>query len=305
MDFVAIDFETANSNLASACEIGLVKVSGGKVTDRFSALIKPPSELFEVGPIQFGKHGISEEMLEDAKSFDELFPRIRQFIGTSPLVAHQASADIAILNALASRFDLVIPDNKVFCTRRISEVALELPNFKLKTVADSLGIKHDEKHRAGGDAYTAALIALSLLEENEFEYLEMLFEAFDVFVGQANLRQSASGSKRTAHTTVSHSHKADGKSRMIGAATVGYLVSIKNHPNRFVGLTIVVTGTLPSLSRDDAELIILLSGGKASGSVSKNTSFVVAGPGAGSKLAKAEQLGIEVIDEAEFLQRIR
>ncbi len=72
----------------------------------------------------------------------------------------------------------------------------------------------------------------------------------------------------------------------------------------FSGKTIVVTGTLVEMTREQAEEEIINRGGKASGSVSKNTSFVVAGPGAGSKLAKAEALGIEVIDEAEFIKRL-
>jgi DNA ligase (NAD+) len=72
----------------------------------------------------------------------------------------------------------------------------------------------------------------------------------------------------------------------------------------FSGKTIVVTGTLVEMTREQAEEEIIARGGKASGSVSKNTSFVVAGPGAGSKLAKAESLGVEVIDEAEFIKRL-
>lgn len=72
----------------------------------------------------------------------------------------------------------------------------------------------------------------------------------------------------------------------------------------FSGLTIVVTGTLTSLSRDEAKARIIAEGGKAASSVSKKTSFVVAGPGAGSKLAKAEELGVEVIDEQAFLSRL-
>ncbi|MBQ5985793.1 MAG: NAD-dependent DNA ligase LigA [Clostridia bacterium] len=71
------------------------------------------------------------------------------------------------------------------------------------------------------------------------------------------------------------------------------------------GMTVVVTGTLPTLSRRDAEGLIEQCGGKAAGSVSKKTSFVVAGEAAGSKLDKARALGVEVIDEAELLRRCR
>lgn len=70
------------------------------------------------------------------------------------------------------------------------------------------------------------------------------------------------------------------------------------------GKTIVVTGTLPTLSRPQIEEMITKLGGKASGSVSKKTSFLVAGEEAGSKLAKAKELGIEVLDEAAFLKRV-
>ena len=65
-----------------------------------------------------------------------------------------------------------------------------------------------------------------------------------------------------------------------------------------VGKTLVVTGTLPTLSRQEAEALITQNGGKAAGSVSKKTSYVVAGEAAGSKLTKAQTLGIPVIDEA-------
>jgi DNA ligase (NAD+) len=72
----------------------------------------------------------------------------------------------------------------------------------------------------------------------------------------------------------------------------------------FQGLSIVVTGTLEQLTRDQAEEAIISRGGKAASSVSKNTAFVVAGANAGSKLAKAESLGVEVVDEAEFAKRL-
>lgn len=70
---------------------------------------------------------------------------------------------------------------------------------------------------------------------------------------------------------------------------------------RFAGKTIVVTGTLEQMTRQEATEKIESMGGKAAGSVSKKTSFVVAGPGAGSKLKKAQELGIQVLTEEEFL----
>ena len=75
--------------------------------------------------------------------------------------------------------------------------------------------------------------------------------------------------------------------------------------DRFAGKTFVLTGTLPTLKRNDAKELIEKFGGKASGSVSKKTDYVLAGEEAGSKLAKAEQLGIKIITEEEFMEMIK
>ena len=72
----------------------------------------------------------------------------------------------------------------------------------------------------------------------------------------------------------------------------------------FEGMTFVLTGTLPTLSRAQAQEMIRKNGGKATGSVSKKTSIVLAGESAGSKLDKARELGVRIIDEAQFLQMI-
>ncbi|MFH5796823.1 BRCT domain-containing protein, partial [Clostridium perfringens] len=81
--------------------------------------------------------------------------------------------------------------------------------------------------------------------------------------------------------------------------------SIKNKDesivNIFEGMKIVLTGTLPTLKRNDAKEMIEERGGKATSSVSKSTTFVLAGEEAGSKLTKANELGVKVIDEAKFL----
>lgn len=70
------------------------------------------------------------------------------------------------------------------------------------------------------------------------------------------------------------------------------------------GLTFVITGTLPTLSRDEARALIEAHGGKVTGSVSKNTDHLLAGEKAGSKLAKAEALGVAILDEAQLRQMI-
>jgi len=78
----------------------------------------------------------------------------------------------------------------------------------------------------------------------------------------------------------------------------------KVRTTQLAGLTFVLTGTLPNLSRDEAKQKIEAAGGKVSGSVSKKTNYVVAGEEAGSKLDKAQELKIPVIDEAGLLKML-
>ena len=95
-------------------------------------------------------------------------------------------------------------------------------------------------------------------------------------------------------------------------AAAGVRFAIPGHPGPgavdteptgpLAGLTVVVTGSLEGFSRDGAKEAILAAGGKASGSVSKKTDYVVIGPGAGSKAAKAEELGLTILDEDQFVR---
>ncbi|WP_072567674.1 NAD-dependent DNA ligase LigA [Enterobacter sp. SA187] len=80
------------------------------------------------------------------------------------------------------------------------------------------------------------------------------------------------------------------------------VVNAEEIDSPFAGKTIVLTGSLSQMSRDDAKAALLALGAKVAGSVSKKTDLVIAGEAAGSKLAKAQELGIEVIDEAEMIR---
>ena len=80
--------------------------------------------------------------------------------------------------------------------------------------------------------------------------------------------------------------------------------SVSPEEQLFAGKTVVVTGTLTQMTRDEAKQLIRDHGGKAAGSVSPKTDFLVAGVKAGSKLTKAQDLGIEVLTEEQFLKRL-
>lgn len=98
---------------------------------------------------------------------------------------------------------------------------------------------------------------------------------------------------------------ADGQSRDLieSLKNAGVNMTSTEAPQdlRFAGKTFVLTGSLTRFTRDEAEALIADHGGKAAGSVSKKTSYVVAGEAAGSKLRKAQELGVPVLTEDEFL----
>lgn len=93
--------------------------------------------------------------------------------------------------------------------------------------------------------------------------------------------------------------------RDLQAAGVNMTAHMRRVDNRFAGVTFVLTGTLPTMKRNEAAALIEQYGGKTSGSVSKKTGYVLAGEEAGSKLTKAQELEIPVISEAEFLNMIQ
>ena len=87
-------------------------------------------------------------------------------------------------------------------------------------------------------------------------------------------------------------------------AGVNLLSKTVVNDTRFAGKTFVLTGTLPTMTRAEASAVIEKFGGKVSGSVSKKTSYVLAGEEAGSKMTKAQQLGVPILTEEEFLQMV-
>lgn len=93
--------------------------------------------------------------------------------------------------------------------------------------------------------------------------------------------------------------------RRLAAAGLTTVSTAAPTDDQFAGVTFVLTGTLPTMSRDEAAALIKSRGGKVSGSVSKKTHYVVAGEAPGSKLTKANELGVTVIDEATLLDMMK
>jgi len=109
---------------------------------------------------------------------------------------------------------------------------------------------------------------------------------------------------RHIHTFFRQEHNQETLDDLIAVGVTWEEAHIGERPQPLAGQTWVLTGSLESMTRDEGKERLQALGAKVAGSVSKKTATVVAGPGAGSKLDKAEELGVEVIDEAAFLERL-
>lgn len=104
---------------------------------------------------------------------------------------------------------------------------------------------------------------------------------------------------------LSESHNVEVIEQLRAAGVYWDEHQITRGPQPLAGKTIVLTGTLPTLSREEAKEMLEAAGAKVAGSVSKKTDYVVAGAEAGSKLAKAEELGIPILDEDGLRQLLQ
>ncbi|WP_299824389.1 exonuclease domain-containing protein [Phascolarctobacterium succinatutens] len=138
MEYVAIDFQTANKWHKSACSVALVTVKDGKIIDTFYSLIRP-------GILHFDKentalHGITKEMVKDAPYFDELWPLIKEKINGKTLVAHYARFDMDVLEEELTGNELAFPSCPVFCTCVLSQAMFpEMPQHRLQDVTEKIG----------------------------------------------------------------------------------------------------------------------------------------------------------------------
>ena len=209
-------------------------------------------------------------------------------------------------------------------------VVMQLADKQLiKDVADIYYLTVEDALKLDGFKDKSANNLIKAIENSKGNNMDKLIFAFGIRnVGEKAARMLCEEFKtieNLINASVEDIIKIDGFGEIVAKSVVNYFASenVQNIISRlkekgvntnFVstvesdvlkGKTIVVTGTLPTLSRDAAEKLITDNGGKASSSVSKKTSYVLAGEKAGSKLDKANQLGISVITEEEFLNMIK
>lgn len=173
--WVAIDFETANREKASACALGLAVIEHGFITEERSWLIQPPGNWFEWRNTEI--HGIDEDLVAQEPEFDGLWDEIAPYLDGSVILAHNASFDIAVLRGSLARYELEPPATAGYhCTVSVArKVWPRLANHKLDSVCGHCGIDLVH-HDAASDARACACIALAACGFVGAESLDALVE---------------------------------------------------------------------------------------------------------------------------------
>jgi DNA polymerase-3 subunit epsilon len=176
MNFVAIDFETAQYARESACSVGLVKFRGGKAEDSYYSLVRPP--VLSIRPDFTEIHGLTVEDVRFAPSFADIWDTaMLPFIGDMPLAAHNAPFDTGVLRAVLERHGLPVPPLRYFCTLTLSRHVW--PGFRshsLPNLGARFGIRY-EAHNALDDARTCGDIACLAAQQTGSENLKGLLRA--------------------------------------------------------------------------------------------------------------------------------
>ena len=169
MKIVAIDFETANASLASACSLGLAIYNDGELLDNFEWYFKPHHRYNFFTNTHI--HGISKQDVEDENEFVFYYEELAEILKDSIIVAHNALFDIGVLNAMCDIYGLDHLNNEYIDTVTVSrKVYPELINHKLNTVCEYLDIDLSH-HNAKSDSFGCLMILLKAME---------LYNCFDV-----------------------------------------------------------------------------------------------------------------------------
>lgn len=279
-DFVAIDFETMTALPTSACAIGMVKVIDAQIVKQYYSLINPIRDEYTDREPNLGIHGIRLETVEKGDTFEEIFQEIRHFIGPWPIVCHNKSADIKILDTLMMYYGLDgINTDRVIDT-------YELTGKSLAECCKLYGIKNDRHHNALWDAETSARIYLELIGK------PILSTAGTAYFSKRNYTEPEV--KKSREVDSSHRVRLDDD-------------QIVNKDTIFYKSTVVITGTFDNFPDRDALAAKLQAlGAKVSSSISKRTNYVLVGEGCGpKKLEKIQELqqagcGIAMLREHQF-----
>lgn len=184
IDFTAIDFETANSNPSSACSVGLARVRDGVVVDRAMWLIHPPESHGEFLPFNVKIHGITPEMVADARGWAEQIEELLGFIGDDIAVAHNANFDMGVIRASCAEAVVPTPRLKYLCSVQVSRKTYDIPSHRLPLAAAAAGFGEFSHHEALADAEACAAIIVDAARRHEVDDVALLAKKIGVTLTQ-------------------------------------------------------------------------------------------------------------------------
>jgi DNA polymerase III subunit epsilon len=197
VDFTAIDFETANSSSASACSVGLVKVRDGRVVDRVHWYIRPPFPHDEFSEWNIRIHGITPQMVADARGWAEHLPALRVFAGDDVLVAHNAGFDMGVIAKTSAAVGLDVPDFRSLCSLQVARKTYHLDSYRLPVAAMAAGFEDFSHHDALADAEACAAIVVHAAKRHDVDDLERLAHITRVQFGA--IGQVATAERNAVH----------------------------------------------------------------------------------------------------------
>jgi DNA polymerase-3 subunit epsilon len=164
----------------------MFRVKGMKIVESFQTLINP---MRSIPPFIIGLTGITEEMVESAPPASEVMPAVRDFIGSTVLVAHYTPFDVPFLSHYIRKATGSTLRNQTLCTCRLARRILpHLRSKGLTSVADYFGIHVENRHRAAGDALATAKILILFLAHLMDRGVETLGEVLRLQYGPIHPR---------------------------------------------------------------------------------------------------------------------
>jgi DNA polymerase III subunit epsilon len=256
MNFIAIDVETANADLASICQIGLVRFLDGQIVERWESLVDP-EDFFD--HMNIDVHGIDEDAVANAPTFSDVGPFLSKQLAGMIVVSHTHFDRIAI-NGVFAKYQLALPEITWLDSARVVRrtwLDLSQRGYGLSNVAKKLGIQF-QHHNAVEDARAAGEILIHAIAESGLSLEEWL----------VRVRQPVRASKR--------SWKPEPITRE------------GNPEGPLYGEVAVFTGAL-SLPRHEAADVAARAGCEVANSVTKNTTLLIVGDQDVKKLAGHEK----------------
>jgi len=164
-EYIAIDLETTGLNPQTdyITEIAACRFMNGEFKDEFTSLINPgisiPKNIVEIT-------GITDDMLSDAPSIEDMIPQLMKFIGHSPLVGHNIDFDYSFISKCCASNDVLFPEVSMYDTLSLARTFIYYNNsFSLTSLCDFYNISIDQAHRARADAMATGILFRYLLQE--------------------------------------------------------------------------------------------------------------------------------------------